>query len=68
MAYLSQGAHIGYYVRELSRKFRPAFIRKAFLHWYLKEGSEEIDFIEVESNLEDLGYNYVNTSAGVIYD
>ena len=39
--------------------FEPMFKKKAFLHWYLKEGMEEAEFTEVESELSDLIYEYM---------
>ncbi|RZC36798.1 hypothetical protein BDFB_012336 [Asbolus verrucosus] len=34
------------------------FRRKAFLHWYLGEGMDELEFTEAESNLIDLISEY----------
>jgi len=32
--------------------------RKAFVHWYLDEGMEEVEFTEAESNIHDLISEY----------
>jgi tubulin beta len=34
------------------------FRRKAFLHWYIGEGMDETEFIECESNINDLISEY----------
>jgi hypothetical protein len=34
------------------------FRRKAFVHWYLAEGMETMEFIEAESNVLDLSNEY----------
>ncbi len=34
------------------------FRRKAFLHWYLNEGMDELEFVEAESNMNDLILDY----------
>ena len=34
--------------------------RKAFLHWYIGEGMDEIEFTEAESNLSNLVTEYQN--------
>jgi len=32
--------------------------KKAFVHWYLDEGMEEVEFTEAESNIHDLISEY----------
>ena len=34
------------------------FRRKAFLHWYINEGMDEMEFTEAESNMNDLVSEY----------
>lgn len=34
------------------------FRRKAFIHWFLAEGMDEMEFIEAESNLNDMISEY----------
>lgn len=34
------------------------FRRKAFLHWYVNEGMDEMEFTEAESNMNDLVCEY----------
>jgi len=34
------------------------FRRKAFLHWYIGEGMDEMEFTEAESNMNDLVAEY----------
>ena len=42
----------------LGAKFSALFRRKAFLHWYLREGMDEMEFTEAESNVNDLVSEY----------
>jgi len=39
-------------------QFATMFKRKAFVHWYLGEGMDEMEFTEAESNLNDLINEY----------
>merc|ERR1712151_163038 len=38
----------------VSDQFSAMFKRKAFLHWYINEGMDEMEFREAESDLNDL--------------
>ncbi|KAL7000905.1 hypothetical protein U1Q18_002057, partial [Sarracenia purpurea var. burkii] len=40
--------------RRVSEQFMAMFRRKAFLHWYTGERMDEMEFIEDESNMNDL--------------
>uniref|UniRef100_A0A8C0W489 Tubulin beta chain n=1 Tax=Castor canadensis TaxID=51338 RepID=A0A8C0W489_CASCN len=40
--------------KRISEQFSAMFRRKAFLHWYTGEGMDEVEFIEAESNMNDL--------------
>ena len=44
--------------RRVSEKFSSMFRRKAFLHWYIDEGMDEMEFTEAESNMNDLCSEY----------
>ncbi|KAJ1330361.1 tubulin beta-1 chain [Batrachochytrium salamandrivorans] len=39
-------------------QYTAMFRRKAFLHWYMAEGMDEMDFTEAESNMADLISEY----------
>lgn len=39
-------------------RFSAMFRRKAFLHWYINEGMDEMEFTEAESNMHDLISEY----------
>uniref|UniRef100_A0A060T354 Tubulin beta chain n=1 Tax=Blastobotrys adeninivorans TaxID=409370 RepID=A0A060T354_BLAAD len=39
-------------------QFSAMYRRKAFLHWYINEGMDEVEFTEAESNLADLVAEY----------
>jgi len=44
--------------KRVSEQFSVMFRRKAFLHWYLGEGMDEMEFTEAESNVADLIAEY----------
>ena len=45
-------------LRGISYKFTEMFRKKAFLHWYIQEGMDEMEFTEAESNANDLLCEY----------
>lgn len=44
--------------RRVGDQFSAMFRRKAFLHWYTSEGMDEMEFVEAESNMQDLVNEY----------
>lgn len=44
--------------RRVSEQFTTMFRRKAFLHWYISEGMDDMEFSEAESNVMDLISEY----------
>lgn len=44
--------------KRVGSQFSAMFRRKAFLHWYLAEGMDEMEFTEAESNMNDLVSEY----------
>merc|ERR1719295_2549398 len=44
--------------KRVGEQFTAMFRRKAFLHWYTGEGMDEMEFIEAESNMNDLVSEY----------
>lgn len=42
----------------IAGQFKSMFKRKAFLHWYIGEGMDEMEFTEAESNMNDLVAEY----------
>lgn len=44
-------------------QFRSLYRRRAFMHWYIEEGMDEIEFTEAESNLHDLISEYEQYAA-----
>merc|ERR1712194_296829 len=44
--------------KRVADQFTVMFRRKAFLHWYIGEGMDEMEFTEAESNLNDLVSEY----------
>jgi len=44
--------------KRIGLQFSAMFRRKAFLHWYVGEGMDEMEFTEAESNMNDLVAEY----------
>lgn len=44
--------------KRVGSQFSAMFRRKAFLHWYINEGMDEMEFTEAESNMMDLVQEY----------
>ncbi|XVF16773.1 hypothetical protein REPUB_Repub10bG0061100 [Reevesia pubescens] len=44
--------------RRVNEEFTAMFRRKAFLYWYIREGMDEMEFTEVESNMNDRVLEY----------
>ncbi|XP_036886241.1 tubulin beta chain-like [Sturnira hondurensis] len=44
--------------KRISEQFTVMFRRKTFLHWYIGEGMDEMEFTEAESNVDDLVSEY----------
>jgi len=44
--------------KRVASQFTAMYRRKAFVHWYLEEGMEEVEFTEAESNMHDLISEY----------
>lgn len=44
--------------KRVGEQFAAMFRRKAFLHWYTGEGMDEMEFMEAESNMNDLVSEY----------
>ncbi|XP_056843289.1 tubulin beta-1 chain-like [Raphanus sativus] len=52
------GNAAGTKVWRVSVQFTAMFRRKAFLHWYIGEGMDEMEFTEAESNMNGLVSDY----------
>jgi len=44
--------------KRVATQFSSMYRKKAFVHWYLDEGMEEVEFTEAESNIHDLISEY----------
>jgi tubulin beta len=44
--------------KRVGDQFSSMFKRKAFLHWYINEGMDELEFTEAEGNMHDLINEY----------
>ena len=45
-------------LNRISEEFNAVFTRKAFLHYYIQEGLEEMDFEEADSNVRESAFSY----------
>ncbi len=45
-------------IKRIGEQFTMMFRRKAFLHWYLSEGMDDMEFTEYESHLNDILCEY----------
>jgi len=54
--------------KRVSEQFTLMFRRKAFLHWYIGEGMDEMEFTEAESNMNDLVAEYQQYQEATIED
>ena len=54
--------------RRINEQFTAMFRRKAFLHWYTAEGMDEMEFVEAESNMNDLSLAWQEQGADVDED
>ena len=45
-------------LNRISEEFNAVFTRKAFLHYYIQEGLEEMDFEEANSNVRESAFSY----------
>lgn len=43
---------------KINRKFQLMFDKRAFCHWYLDEGMEEMDFAEAQEDVKALEMDY----------
>jgi len=44
--------------RRINDQFKVMYKRKAFIHWYIQEGMDEMEFTEAENNIVDLLNEY----------
>jgi len=44
--------------KRVNEAFNAMYKRKAFVHWYIGEGMEEMEFTEAEANMKDLIFEY----------
>ncbi|OBA24995.1 beta-1 and beta-2 tubulin, partial [Hanseniaspora valbyensis NRRL Y-1626] len=54
--------------KRIGNQFSLMFKKKAFLHWYINEGMDEIEFSEAESNMLDLVSEYQEYQDAVVAD
>lgn len=54
--------------KRIGDQFAAMFRRKAFLHWYIGEGMDEMEFTEAEANMHDLIEEYQQYEAASALD
>ncbi|ANB11081.1 beta-tubulin [Sugiyamaella lignohabitans] len=54
--------------KRVGDQFSAMFRRKAFLHWYINEGMDEMEFTEAESNMNDLVSEYQQYQQAAAYE
>lgn len=54
--------------KRVNEQFIAMFRRKAFLHWYIGEGMDEMEFTEAESNMNDLVSEYLQYQDATVDD
>ena len=52
--------------QRISAQFAKMYKRKAFLHWYLGEGMDEMEFQEADKNVRDLITEYQDKQDAVV--
>ena len=52
--YLANSTALQQIFKTIGEHFSAMFKRKAFLHWYTREGMEEMELAEAESAMQDL--------------
>jgi len=46
--------------KRISEQFTRMFKKRAYLHWFTREGMDELEFVDAETNLNDLMMEYVS--------
>jgi tubulin beta len=58
VSFLSNSSAMQELFKRVNGWFTSMSKRKAFLHWFIQEGMDEMEFMEVESNMQDLVAEY----------
>merc|ERR1711972_821320 len=68
VAFLGNTTAIQEMFKRVAEYFTAMFRRKAFLHWYIGEGMDEMEFTEAESNMNDLISEYQQYQEATVDD
>merc|ERR1711915_176704 len=68
VAFIGNSTAIQELWKRVSEQFTGMFRRKAFLHWYIGEGMDEMEFTEAESNTNDLVSEYQQYQEATVDD
>eukprot|EP01064_Diplonema_japonicum_P010826 TRINITY_DN1805_c0_g2_i1.p1 TRINITY_DN1805_c0_g2~~TRINITY_DN1805_c0_g2_i1.p1 ORF type:complete len:432 (+),score=75.07 TRINITY_DN1805_c0_g2_i1:61-1356(+) len=66
--FVSNSTSIQEMFRSVYNQFAPSFARKNFLHWYLGEGMDEMEFKEAGEHLDELSNEYQRYQDATIED
>ena len=66
--FIGNNTSIQHLFKRIQEQFSSMFKRRAFLHWYTKEGMDEMEFTESESNLIDLVNEYQQYQEAALED
>ncbi|CAE8582502.1 unnamed protein product, partial [Polarella glacialis] len=58
VAFVGNSTAIQEVMARIGTSFRSMYSRKAFVHWYTREGMDEMEFVEAEASLYDLISEY----------
>mmetsp|Transcript_60594 Transcript_60594/g.69154 ORF Transcript_60594/g.69154 Transcript_60594/m.69154 type:complete len:311 (+) Transcript_60594:1-933(+) len=67
-AYISNHTECRAVFQKISERFTTMFRRRAYCHWYTATGMDEMEFVEAESNLNDMCTEYCEWPGGTWSD
>ena len=65
--FLGNSTSIQTMFRRVATQFALMFRRKAFIHWYIGEGMDDMEFTEAESNVNDLVKSLIRSYCYYLY-
>lgn len=57
-AFVGNHTAINEVFQRIENQFRAMYKRRAYLHWYVGEGMDDLEFTEADANLNDLQSEY----------
>ncbi|CAE8612777.1 unnamed protein product [Polarella glacialis] len=68
VAFVGNSTAIQEVMARIGTSFRSMYSRKAFVHWYTREGMDEMEFVEAEASLYDLISEYQQYQDATVED